>query len=73
MQPGSQKEMQIDFDDDESPQQTEQGHSIVKDAVKVPRVQVYIMTMPSPLCLNATSCRCNSEHTAAAAKVTANI
>lgn len=41
MQPGSQKEMQIDFDDDESPQQTEQGHSAMPDTVKQPRMQVY--------------------------------
>lgn len=42
MQPGSQKEMQIDFDDDESPQQTEQGQSTMQDTVKQARIQVYL-------------------------------
>ena len=52
MQPGSQKEMQIDFDDDESPQQTEQGQPTAQHAAKQPRVQVYLIpALPQP-CLS---------------------
>ena len=48
LQPGSQKEMQIDFDDDETPQQTEQGNLVAQNAAKQPRVQVYL-TLVVPL------------------------
>ena len=58
MQPGSQKEMQIDFDDDESPQQTEQGHPMPQNAVKQSRAQVCLIhvsrQLPLP-CLHYVS------------------
>lgn len=54
MQPGSQKEMQIDFDDDELPQQTEQGHSTMQDTAKQPRLQVNF-TLP----LHIANCNAN--------------
>ena len=67
MQPGSQKEMQIDFDDDESPQQTEQDSSMAQNVAK-PRLQVYLIHALQSChpCLNACLCSVTmSNHPAA--------